>query len=168
MELQIGSKVRNGEFDGTVTRICDGQLTGMIEVRLPGGLVCIGASTVDGYAVGAILDSSWGYDQTNIDFYRIERRKNDTVWLQPLASRSKESGPWGTGTAMPGAPKQVNDFEPACPSCKYDGKLIRRTLKRYTEKSRIPQLTGQIAGCSIKHGWASLWDGKPANWTDYA
>jgi hypothetical protein len=112
----------------------------------------------DGYHVGAILDSSWGYDQTNIDFYRVEKRTNDTVWLLPLSSVSRQVTDV-TGTAMPGAPKALGAFEVGCPGCRYDGKLIRRTLKARD---------GAIIGLAIKHGWASLWDGKPANWTDYA
>jgi hypothetical protein len=36
--------------------------------------------------VGQILYSSWGYDQTNIDFYQIVRATDKgTVWLLPMS-----------------------------------------------------------------------------------
>jgi hypothetical protein len=69
---------------------------------------------------------------------------------------------WATGTAIPGKEKAIGEWEVGTPSCKWDGKLIRRTLKR--DKT----MGNRIIGCSIKHGWASLWDGKPCGWTAYA
>jgi len=42
--LKVGDKVTaNGGYPGTVTRLCEWS-DSMIEVRLPGGLVCIDAS----------------------------------------------------------------------------------------------------------------------------
>lgn len=41
------------------------------------------------YCVGAILYSSWGYDQTNIDFYIILERVNNTVTLQQIGGIRK-------------------------------------------------------------------------------
>lgn len=38
----------------------------------------------DGADVGDILVSSWGYDQTNISWYRVERRTEKSVWLVEL------------------------------------------------------------------------------------
>ena len=36
------------------------------------------------YVPGAILYSSWGYEQTNVDFYIILERVNNTVTLQQI------------------------------------------------------------------------------------
>lgn len=33
---------------------------------------------------GDIFYSSWGYDQTNIDFYKIVRATDKTVWIQEI------------------------------------------------------------------------------------
>lgn len=54
------------------------------------------------YAVGQILVSSWGYDQTNIDFYVVTRVSNASVWLYPLGKRECEatSGMSRTVTAI--------------------------------------------------------------------
>lgn len=54
-----------------------------------------------GLPVGTVLVSSWGYDQTNIDFYEVTKATVKTVMLRPI-SISKENGEsWGTYTATP-------------------------------------------------------------------
>jgi molybdopterin-binding protein len=40
----VGQKVIANGFPGTVTKICGGQLTGMIEIRMPTGYICVSAS----------------------------------------------------------------------------------------------------------------------------
>ena len=42
--------------------------------------------------LGTILYSSWGYDQTNIDFYEVTEKKGQTVTIRELAQESRESG----------------------------------------------------------------------------
>ena len=39
-----GQKVLCNGYEGRVMKICVGQLEGMAEVRVPGGLVCVGIS----------------------------------------------------------------------------------------------------------------------------
>ena len=39
---------------------------------------------IEKYVVGAVLYSSWGYEQTNIDFYQILEVKGITLTLQPI------------------------------------------------------------------------------------
>lgn len=120
----------------------------------------------DKYQVGAIIDSQWGWEQTNVDFYRIVKRTNATVWLEPLQSQAVENAESYlgrqsmTGYSVPSdTPKQIGAFEVAMASCRYDGKPIRR---------RLAYRDGKCIGLQIKHGWASLWDGDAVNWTDYA
>jgi hypothetical protein len=36
------------------------------------------------YCVGDVMYDSWGYDQTNIDFYQVIEVKNKSVVLQPI------------------------------------------------------------------------------------
>jgi hypothetical protein len=45
------------------------------------------------YSVGSILVSSWGYDQTNIDFYQVVgfTASGKSVRLRPIASEHVES-----------------------------------------------------------------------------
>lgn len=37
---------------------------------------------------GAILYSSWGYDQTNIDFYYVVRATEKSAWIVPMSKHS--------------------------------------------------------------------------------
>jgi hypothetical protein len=42
--------------------------------------------------VGDVLYASWGYDQTNIDFYQVVRISNASVWLRPMNQKVKQVG----------------------------------------------------------------------------
>lgn len=39
---------------------------------------------------GAIFCNSWGYDQTNVDYYQVVKRTNATVWLRPIGQEMVE------------------------------------------------------------------------------
>lgn len=39
--VKVGQKVICNGFPGTITKVCADQLAGMVEVRVPGGLVCV-------------------------------------------------------------------------------------------------------------------------------
>lgn len=40
-QFNVGDKVVSGEYSGTVVKVHEGQLNGMVDVRLPGGVVCL-------------------------------------------------------------------------------------------------------------------------------
>lgn len=42
---------------------------------------------------GAILYSSWGYDQTNIDFYYVTRVTKSSCWIVPMSNAHHDNGP---------------------------------------------------------------------------
>ena len=102
------------------------------------------------YAVGSILYGSWGYDQTNIDFFQIVRHSaGGMLTLRPLSSVCQYDGASMTGKAEPGAPSGKPD--------------IRRKL--YISD-------GQERGCKYFNysggGWISAWDGLPKAYSTYA
>lgn len=100
------------------------------------------------YTPDKIITHMWGYEQTNIDFFKIIKRSGDFVTLQPLKSIETSSGALTmTGTAMPG---EVDT----------SGKIIRR---------KIHTRDGKESGLSIEksYGWAQLWDGMPEHFTSY-
>src|SRR6185312_11921427 len=51
--------------------------------------------------VGDIITNSWGYDQTNVDWYRIVKTSNNYVWLQPICANVEETG-FMSGRSSPG------------------------------------------------------------------
>lgn len=44
------------------------------------------------FQVGEIIVNSWGYDQTNVDYYEIVKTSSNFVWLRPIAGTVKETG----------------------------------------------------------------------------
>lgn len=104
------------------------------------------------YEAGAIVSDSWGYDQTNIDFYVITKRsttpKGDMyVTLLPMTQTKSDGELWAQGTCIPGRVKQ-------------DAKPFRR---------KVHVWNGEERGIAINsYGWCTLWDGKPEHWTAYA
>jgi len=97
---------------------------------------------VEKYCVGTILYSIWGYDQTNIDFYIVLERVNNTVTLQQIGG--------------------TRQYE-------YDmsGKVTPDTSKTFGEpfKKRINQY-GYIKLTS--YSFCYLYDGTPKYFSTYA
>ena len=90
--------------------------------------------------VGDILYSDWGYDQTNIDFYKVmELRGESTVVIQKVALKVTRPGR-GTDEVMP---------EP--------GKIVGAKIRKRVS----PQ--GSVKISQYQH--ASKWDGKPRHQT---
>lgn len=54
---------------------------------------CLTCDTCSPIKVGAIFYESWGYDQTNIDFFQVVRvsPSGKTVWIKPIQQRMVES-----------------------------------------------------------------------------
>lgn len=93
--------------------------------------------------VGAYFYTSWGYDQTNIDWYRVEALIGKTMALvTKVAAMDASDGKEGF---MQG--KSV-------PSDKATGEPFR------------VRLNGE--GFRVDRNMAWIWDGKPKNWTAYA
>lgn len=44
------------------------------------------------FTVGDIVNTSWGYDQTNVDFYVITRTTKACVWVRPIMQDSEATG----------------------------------------------------------------------------
>ena len=92
-------------------------------------------------AVGDILVSTWGYDQTNVDFYKVVKRNNTALQLVKLDK--KKSGDWMMGTAVPGS--------------KEGGVTIRK-------KALINYDGGEFVKIN-KYAHAYPWNGKPVQYT---
>jgi hypothetical protein len=95
-------------------------------------------------ALGDVIYNSWGYDQTNVDFYEVVKASANHVWLQPIARTLKETG-FMSGEATP-----------------YPG-------QRYGEITQH-RVTVYNAGNSVhfEFGAGSKWDGKPKYCSWYA
>lgn len=91
---------------------------------------------------GSILVSSWGYEQTNIDFYEVIERKGKTITLQPIGNELVESGD------MVG--KVIAD------RTNKTGETFRKRIDKYASAN----LTSYSS--------ARIWDGTPQRFSSYA
>lgn len=92
---------------------------------------------------GTILFTSWGYDQTNIDFYEIiERRGKSTIVLRKLNATPTPQGPY------------QEDLMPI--KGDYTGEKLTRRINQ-SGHARIES-----------YARLHLWDGKPKQATSYA
>jgi hypothetical protein len=103
--------------------------------------------------VGDILENSWGYEQTNIDFYQIVRLVGkQSIVIRPIASKhhAKESSHWLTGYVVP----DVDHF----------------TGPEMTKRVQASSMGGSHADglVSFEFGIGVKWDGQPSYYTAYA
>lgn len=93
--------------------------------------------------VGSILVSTWGYEQTNVDFYQVTEVNGKFVTIREIGKDSKETG-WLQGDCRPVADSFVGD-----------------PLRRMVTQGNYVKIEswGQSA---------HLWDGTTRHWTAYA
>jgi hypothetical protein len=92
--------------------------------------------------VGAVLVSTYGYEQTNVEFYEVIAVQNRTVTLRELAQDGTYTG-YRSGQTVP------------CPG-HYIGEPIRKRVN--------PRNSVKLSSSSYAHPW----DGRPQYWSSYA
>jgi len=99
------------------------------------------------YTVGQIVEHTWGYDQSNVDYFLITKRTAKFVTLQPIGKKNVHETGFMSGKCEPDANRIL------------DKPAIRR--KVYTRD-------GRETGVAIhpSYGWGSLWNGKPSYWSN--
>lgn len=118
----------------------------------------------DGYQAGAIISYSWGWEQTNYNYYRIEKRSGEFVTLIPLVSRSTPTGDMHSDEFPTDTPKDyAKDHDPA-----WGNKNLEKPKPTFRRKLTIRD--GKPSGFSISSGtgWARLWEGRVGKATHYA
>ena len=96
------------------------------------------------FAVGDILEYSWGYDQTNVDFYQVTRTTDKTIWLCEIKADAEETG-FMCGKTVP-RPGQ------------FVGKELRKKVQFYRQGPYV----------KFPHGYAEKWDGFAKAFSTYA
>jgi len=96
--------------------------------------------------VGDIFYNSWGYDQTNIDWYQVTAltKTGKSVKVRPIAGKIKETG-FMSGESTP-------------KKGKFTGPAVTKRIGMSNGEPYLPS----------KYGWTSLWDGKPKYQSWYA
>jgi hypothetical protein len=104
------------------------------------------------FKAGDIVTNSWGYDQTNVDWYRVTRITAHFVWLQPIAAHVEETG-FMSGPSMPNV--NVDSDDPA-----------QWGFNDLKDPEECHKATGQSV--TFKYGSGSKWDGKARYCSWYA
>lgn len=133
---------------------------------------------------GAILYSSWGYDQTNIDYYMVTRTTEKSCWVLPMTQHETQTG-FMCGQTVPMEVKthstwceckhRVRDHDEEY-GCRGEGwgktcdcKSV--SLKSLTPKMhRIRNYGGSHGDCIslTSYSGAYLWDGQSKYSSHYA
>ncbi len=111
--------------------------------------------------VGAILYSSWGYDQTNVDYYMVTRCTKASAWIVPMrhvevASRGYSPMSGYTTPLEPMYEREVWDrSDPMNP------RLVTRPIKPAVHRIRRYVWGGEDREelTLTSYSRASLWDG---------
>jgi hypothetical protein len=96
--------------------------------------------------VGDVVVNSWGWEQTNIDFYEVVKTSANYVWLLPLSAEEVEQTGFMQGKKMPRPGQHLAEVP---------------TKHRVYHRD-----TG--ASVNFKHGCGYLWDGTPEWYSCYA
>ena len=99
------------------------------------------------YTPGNIVFASWGYDQTNIDWFKIIKRAGDWLTLQPLKPVNNHNHGTMTGMTKPGDPDET-------------AKPIRRKI--YNDGTEERGMKFQPG-----YGWIRAWEGQPVGYSTY-
>lgn len=83
--------------------------------------------------VGDIVYDSWGYEQTNIDFYQVTKVLNASVIIRPISS---ETVPGSEGNMCANVKPVANSFV---------GDEIRKNVRIYGDKYYLPSKYGSIS-----------------------
>ena len=126
------------------------------------------ARFVNPYKVGDILHHSWGYDQTNCDFYQVVEVKKASVVLRKIGAQTvpgsegfmceslmpvKDAFITKGGQALT---KKDHDITP-------DNPTITKRVSFYVKEDETLRYF-----IPVPYGWCDLWEGKPEYSSWYA
>lgn len=112
---------------------------------------------------GAILYSSWGYDQTNIDYYMVTRVTEKSCWIVPMRQHETPTDGFMTGMTVPVVPMYEREVwdrsDPASPV------LVKKPIK-----PQMHRIRNFGRDCIILTGYSNayLWEGDSKRASHYA
>lgn len=113
------------------------------------------------FKVGDIVSNSWGYDQTNVDWYRVTKTSDHFVWLAQIAGDTVNhdgAGPM-SGYSTPAIDVSADDPSKwGVVETAHDGVLLNKSHRHAATGGNI----------NMRHGSCTKWDGKPKYESWYA
>jgi hypothetical protein len=115
--------------------------------------------------VGDFLYSSWGYEQTNVEFYKVIRVSESSVWIQEWESKVVEIVGWASEMVVPGD-KPVSFLQHKYVDGQHsDGHADCEQYVAPVECKRWSKY-GSVSFSNYKSAW--IWEGKPEYASHYA
>jgi hypothetical protein len=96
------------------------------------------------FTVGDIVTNSWGYDQTNVDWYRVAKTTAHFVWLQPIAAQVEETG-FMSGQSAPSIDTSSDD------PTQWGFHDLKQPVQKHAASG---------SNVSMKYGSGSKWNGE--------
>ena len=120
------------------------------------------------YKVGDILHHSWGYDQTNCDFYQVVEVKKASVILKKIGAKTVPgSEGFMSESLMPAKDAFITEGTQALTE---DDRRI--TPENPTIQKRVSFYVKEDGSLKYyihtPYGWCDLWEGKPEYSSHYA
>jgi hypothetical protein len=103
------------------------------------------------FKVGDILHHSWGYEQTNCEFYQVTGTTPGTITIREIAQKTEPGSEISHGMAENRLPVPGNFLDKSEP-------ITKRVQFSESGPGSVP----------MKHGCCSLWDGRPKYCSWYA
>lgn len=105
--------------------------------------------------VGDVLSASWGYDQTNIDYYQVKALVGKRmVEIQEIVSETQDTG-WMQGKCVPAVGSFAKDSKPMRKLVDEFGGV---RIASYARATKVDQV--MVSGVAVGY--------KPSSWTAYA
>ena len=111
--------------------------------------------------VGDILYSSWGYDQTNIEFFKVVKVSEFSVWIQEIGKKVVEVTGWAHQNVVPvDSPEyQVRNWDKEKDDWDNVNTFITKTHPIQRKKIQDYGDGYGVSLNSFSSAW--IWDGKP-------
>lgn len=119
-----------------------------------------------GVKVGDFFVSSWGYDQTNVDFYKVVALTAKGVKVQQWSSKVVDGNDGPHDSVVPGdGPAMFSDWSAATPEMDYwERQAARKDVPAPVEQKRLKSYgyaSDSVAFTVNSYSSASKWDGRP-------
>lgn len=115
--------------------------------------------------VGQFLCASWGYEQTNVQFYKVVRVSESSVWVQEWENKVDEVVGWLSEKVVPGDKPKSFVQHNYVDGQHSDGHADCETVVAPVECKRVSKYGG-VKFSNYKSAW--VWDGKPEYASHYA
>lgn len=113
-----------------------------------------------GVKPGDVFVESWGYDQTNVDFYVVTRVTQSSVYLKPCGARPVGEG---MSTRLVPDPSKVGEFR-----CAREERIGKVNARGEVVKRVKAGWQGEPWLKLTSYSGASLWDGERSYFDTYA